>query len=98
MRRSALKSCYKRSRILENRSMKRLLFILVTLASLGLFAQVAYASAFCDGYQAGFKAGACYQQFGCIPPIPPICPIPAIGESTYQDGYNRGFLEGTGRR
>jgi len=55
----------------------------------------AWASDFCKGYQAGYKRGWCSgQSYGCIPPIPPICPIPNIGESTYQDGYDRGFGDG----
>ena len=58
----------------------------------------AQTGGFCAGYQGGFSAGACYQKFGCIQPIPPICPIPGIGEDSYQDGYNRGFLAGLARR
>ncbi|MFH1771358.1 MAG: hypothetical protein ABH872_00905 [Candidatus Omnitrophota bacterium] len=49
---------------------------------------------FCTGYQDGYAAGWCYQDNFCIEPIPPICPIPKIGENGYQDGYNRGFLDG----
>lgn len=71
--------------------------VLLTVAA-AVLAAPAYASAFCDGFAAGYKAGYCYQQYGCIPPIPPICPIPNIGESTFQDGYNRGFLAGQAAR
>ncbi len=78
--------------------MKRFLTALATLGFAVIFAQAAYASSFCYGFQAGYKAGYCYQQFGCIAPIPPICPIPGIGESTFQDGYNRGFLAGRSAR
>ena len=48
------------------------------------------------GFQNGYKEGYCYNDFGCISPIPPITPIPLIGESNdnYQDGYNRGFKRG----
>jgi hypothetical protein len=51
---------------------------------------------FCDGFYVGFRAGYCYNRNGCIPPPPPICPIPNAGESwnSYRDGYNRGFLVG----
>lgn len=47
------------------------------------------------GFKNGYKEGYCYNDFGCIAPIPPITPIPLIGESNdnYQDGYNRGFKE-----
>ena len=48
------------------------------------------------GFQNGYKEGYCYNDFGCISPIPPITPIPLIGESNdnYQDGYNRSFKRG----
>ncbi len=48
------------------------------------------------GFQAGYKAGFCYNDFGCVAPIPPVTPIPLIGESSqnYKDGYNRGFKMG----
>jgi len=49
---------------------------------------------FCSGYKDGYAAGWCYQDNFCIEPIPPICPIPKIGENGYVDGYNRGFLDG----
>lgn len=69
------------------------------MSLLGLWAVLVSAapagvSGFCEGYKAGYKAGHCYREFACIAPIPPICPIPEIGENTYQDGYNRGFLAG----
>lgn len=77
-------------RLLAALGMSFILLIMIT--------QAALASAFCDGYKDGYKAGYCYQQFGCIPPIPPICPIPNVGETTYQDGYNRGFIAGLSSR
>ena len=48
------------------------------------------------GFKNGYKEGYCYNEFGCIAPIPPITPIPLIGErnDSYQDGYNRGFKKG----
>ena len=33
------------------------------------------------GFKNGYKEGYCYNDFGCISPIPPITPIPLIGES-----------------
>lgn len=66
-------------------------FLAVFLAFLP---SLALANSFCDGYEEGFKAGKCDGNQFCIPPIPPICPIPGIGESTFQDGYNRGFKKG----
>ena len=50
---------------------------------------------YCSGWDSGYKQGWCYGRgVGCIEPIVPICPIPRINESTFQDGYNRGFIQG----
>lgn len=49
------------------------------------------------GFDAGYKKGYCQDQgVGCIPPVPPISPIPRVNESSesYNDGYNRGFKMG----
>jgi hypothetical protein len=59
-----------------------------------LFLFSMYGSDFNVGYIEGYKAGFCYQEYSCTPPIAPIPPIPNVGESTYQDGYNRGFIDG----
>ncbi|MGA1976611.1 MAG: FISUMP domain-containing protein [Bacteroidales bacterium] len=66
-----------------------LIFILLSLSTLG-------QSDYSRGFQNGYKAGYCYNDYGCISPIPPVTPIPLIGESqdNYQDGYNRGFKQG----
>lgn len=53
------------------------------------------------GYDSGYGAGYCFDQgSGCINPVPPISPIPAIGESSdnYKDGYNRGFSDGLNKQ
>lgn len=57
-------------------------------------------SNFDRGYKDGYKEGYCYQEFGCIAPIPPIPPLPTINESSksYKDGYNRGFLAGQSKK
>ncbi len=73
--------------------------IIVTIIFLILLStSIAFANAFCDGWENGYKAGYCYRKFACIEPIVPICPIPRIGENSYQDGYNRGFLSGLNAR
>ncbi len=74
------------------RNIQLLLFI-ITLLSKSLVAQSNYSSGFDEGY----KNGYCYGDAFCSSPIPPITPIPLIGESddSYQDGYNRGFSVGT---
>jgi tetratricopeptide (TPR) repeat protein len=69
-----------------------LLLILLFVTTLS-FAQ----TKFTDGFNTGYKKGYCQdQRVGCIEPIPPISPIPKIGESSssYTDGYNRGFEMG----
>ena len=53
---------------------------------------------FCDGWKAGYEAGYCYNDYYCIPPIAPLCPLPHVGMNTYEHGYNRGFLLGFGHR
>lgn len=72
--------------------MKKLsLFVLITI----LFSAVSFKSSYCEGFEAGFKKGYCYNKgFGCITPIVPICPLPRIGETSWNDGYNRGFMLG----
>lgn len=68
--------------------MKKLIAVVI------FFASTSFADSFCDGFESGFKQGACDGKFGCIEPISPICPIPNIGESSFRDGYNRGFKNG----
>jgi hypothetical protein len=53
-----------------------------------------YNRFFCDGYRIGYKDGYCYEKAFCVPPIPPVCPVPAIGEKSFKDGYRRGIAEG----
>ncbi len=61
------------------------------------FAQSKFDKGFNDGYNNGY----CQDQgIGCLSPIPPIAPIPKIGENldSYIDGYNRGFKTGLNDR
>jgi hypothetical protein len=53
---------------------------------------------FCEGWEAGYKAGYCYQEYNCLAPLVPLCPLPRLGEENYQGGYNRGFLAGLNAR
>lgn len=61
-----------------------------------IFVAFGQSSDYDRGFKNGYKEGYCYNDFGCIEPIPPITPIPLVGESynNYQDGYNRGFKMG----
>lgn len=75
--------------------MKRSLAAVAVVLSLVLVPEAHANGDYCEGFQDGYAEGWCYEEFGCIKPIPPICPIPRIGEQGYQDGYNRGFQTGT---
>ncbi|MDP2541550.1 hypothetical protein CSC81_10190 [Tenacibaculum discolor] len=71
--------------------MKKILLLLL-ISTTGLIAQ----SNFDRGYEKGYKEGFCYQVYGCLSPIPPIPPLPNINErnTSFKDGYQRGFLDG----
>ena len=72
---------------------KKILLVLIMFYTVVVFGQY---NDYDRGFQSGYKEGYCYNDFGCIAPIPPITPIPLIGESSdnYRDGYNRGFKMG----
>lgn len=70
-----------------------LLIVILTLATSLVVGQMNYDR----GFDAGYKKGYCYNKgVRCVEPVPPIAPIPKIGEGidNYQDGYNRGFEMG----
>lgn len=73
--------------------MKKIIFLFFILNSLTIFSQTNFDRGFSEGYKKGF----CQDKgIGCMEPIPPIAPIPQIGEdmNSYSDGYNRGFKMG----
>lgn len=78
--------------------MKKHIFLLIAFfVTTSIFAQSNYT----EGFNNGYKKGYCHDQgVGCIEPIPPIAPIPKVGESldNYTDGYNRGFQMGLNAR
>lgn len=69
---------------------KNLILVILSFISFSVFAQ-----SYNDGYEAGYKEGYCFNDFGCISPIPPVAPVPYVGQDTYKDGYNRGFKDGS---
>lgn len=81
--------------------MKKLFLFLFLLLSINAFTEKTSSnipcgySEYCDGWEAGWKDGYCYDSnIGCIPLIAPICPLPYVNKTSYKDGYNRGFLAG----
>jgi hypothetical protein len=75
--------------------MKKTLFIILFCAA----ALFAYGdTGFCEGWEAGYVAGYCYNQYSCLAPLVPLCPLPRLNEDSYQGGYNRGFLAGLNAR
>lgn len=77
--------------------MLRLMVVMVAVPLLGQ-AWPRTGHDYCDGWNTGYEVGACYQRsVGCVPPVPPLCPLPEMGADSYQDGYNRGFLAGLAR-
>lgn len=52
-------------------------------------------NSYCEGFKEGYADGFCYEEVGCIAPIPPICPVRRPNESNnYKGGYARGFKKG----
>lgn len=81
--------------------MKKLLLLLLLLINLSLIVpekpkilSTSTEKTYCDGWEKGYIQGYCYEVIGCVKPIVPICPIPKVGQTSYDDGYNRGFLKG----
>ena len=70
--------------------MKKLLLILL-LVPMVTFGQNNYS----DGYKVGYKKGYCADNVACAPPVIPVAPLSvAGGGNTYNDGYNRGVIDG----
>jgi hypothetical protein len=55
-----------------------------------------FTTKFNDGFKKGYVQGYCFEVQNCIKPIIPIPPLPKLLESSnsFQDGYNRGFING----
>lgn len=70
--------------------MNRLAIFGATLVAAVSIASSAAASGYCEGFAAGWKAA--FQNAGKIEGILPICPIPPIGQDTFQGGYQAGML------
>jgi len=56
---------------------------------------LALDDAYCDGFLKGFSQRYCLLLGKtALDALPPVCPEPALGADSAQDGYNRGFLVG----
>jgi hypothetical protein len=69
--------------------MKRLLILFVMLS----MSFTTSSDEFCRGWDRGYAEGWCYEIYGCVAPVPPVCPVPQAGFERYTDGYNRGFSQ-----
>lgn len=74
--------------------MKRTILTLAVLGGFAALAAPAIASAYCTGYQDGYRAGFCANKLNCYSVIAPGCPSGNWDRNTYQDGYNRGYAAG----
>ncbi|WP_438711442.1 hypothetical protein ACSTS3_01320 [Aquimarina muelleri] len=76
----------------QNKRNRNLFYILLLLSLSYINGQ----TAFDRGYQLGYKKGYCYNKYSCLPPIPPLTPLPTIYEdhNSFEDGFLRGFLNG----
>ena len=68
----------------------KFILTLLLISPLLIFSQTDFS----NGYRSGWKAGYCYQESFCSSPNPPSAPIPNLSENSFQDGYNRGFIDG----
>lgn len=48
------------------------------------------ASAYCEGFAAGWKAA--FETRGKLVQLTPLCPLPPLGRDNYQSGYEAGLL------
>lgn len=74
-----------------------ILFILVLTSKLSYSQETNFSK----GYQKGYREGYCYKdKLNCVGVIPPLTPLSDIseGRDSYQDGYNRGFIDGQNQK
>ena len=55
---------------------------------------IAFGQSYSDGYEAGYKKGYCAEDITCVVGITPVAPISTPGKNSYNDGYNRGVIDG----
>lgn len=65
-------------------------------SALSSFQQTHVEKTYCDGWEDGYCEGwKDVKGELAICPVTPVCPIPEVDKTRYQDGYNRGFKAGT---
>jgi hypothetical protein len=71
-------------------STRRGLFLALTGAAAIVASQAQAQSAFCAGFEAGWKAA--FENRNKLPALTPLCPLPRAGGDTFQHGYERGMM------
>ncbi|MFN9847726.1 MAG: hypothetical protein ACK56C_05100 [Alphaproteobacteria bacterium] len=70
--------------------MNRIVLFAGTLIAAATLATAASASAFCDGFEAGWKSA--FENRGKLVQLTPLCPLAPLGRDTFQGGYEMGLL------
>tara|TARA_R110000823_G_scaffold214021_1_gene343873 strand:- start:68591 stop:68860 length:270 start_codon:yes stop_codon:yes gene_type:complete len=85
----------------------KLIIVGIVMLSIGLTSFISmedsrmkppYEPTYCEGWEAGYVQGWCYEIPNCIKPVVPVCPVAKVNQHLYIDGYNRGFLKGKSNR
>lgn len=74
--------------------MRRAVFVFAMLGGFVALAGPAIASAYCDGYAAGYRAGFCEVKSPCLGGTPSGCPSDPYAPNTFEAGYARGYRDG----
>lgn len=73
---------------------RRGLFLGLAIAAGAVASQAQAQSAFCAGWEAGWKAA--FENRNKLVALTPLCPLPRAGADTFQHGYERGLTAALG--
>ena len=76
------------------KSLSLAILMIIMMSSYAYIESNKISTPFCEGWEDGYKEGYCYRIENCLEPLVPQCPLPEIDENGYNDGYNRGFING----